>query len=175
VPRVLDAGDRGRAAEALAVIEETGRDSLAEMRRLLGVLRRADDGAALAPQPGLAEVGRLVDRIADEGLEVELRFDEDCVRLGPGPDLTAYRVVQQALAGAVAGGATRASVEIDCDERELRMEIRDDRRDPGGGQAALTATRERLGLYGGRLRADAADGGPGFTVQARMPLEALER
>ncbi len=175
VPRVLAAGDRGRAAEALAVIEETGRDSLAEMRRLLGVLRRADDGAALAPQPGLAEVRRLVDRIAQDGLAVELRFDEECVKLGPGPDLAAYRVVQQALAGAVAGGASQASVEIDCDENELRLEIRDDRRDPAAEQAALTATRERFGLYGGRLRAEAADGELGFTVRARLPLEGVPR
>jgi signal transduction histidine kinase len=172
VPRVLQAGEGERAASALAVIEETGRESLAEMRRLLGVLRRNDDDAALAPQPGLGELPRLTERVARDGLEVELRVAEDCVELAPGPDLAAYGVVQQALAAALAARASRATVEVDCDRHELRLEIRDDGDDDGRGQAALTATAERFGLYGGRLEAGGRDG---FAVLARMPLDGATR
>jgi signal transduction histidine kinase len=143
------------------------------MRRLLGVLRRAGDGAALAPQPGLSEVGRLVGQVGRDGFEVELRFDPDCVALGPGPDLAAYRVVQHALETAAAGGASRASVRIDCTDDELRLEVRDDRRTGDSDPAALTASRERLGLYGGRLRS--GRDGEHFAVEARLPLEAVMR
>jgi signal transduction histidine kinase len=174
VPRVLKAGQPDRAAGALALIEETGRDSLAEMRRLLGVLRRAGDGPALAPQPGLGELEGLIEGATQDGLEVELRVEGDCLDLGPGLDLTAYRIVQQALATALARGASRASVEIACDDQELRLEIRDDGREPDSEQAALTAARERLGLYGGRLAAG-PDGARGFRIQARMPLEKAAR
>jgi signal transduction histidine kinase len=174
VPRVLKAGQSDRAAGALALIEETGRDSLAEMRRLLGVLRRAGDGPALAPQPGLGELEGLIEGATQDGLEVELRVEGDCLDLGPGLDLTAYRIVQQALATALARGASRANVEIACDDQELRLEIRDDGREPDSEQAALTAARERLGLYGGRLAAG-PDGARGFRIQARMPLEKAAR
>ena len=82
VPRVLERGDPARAAESLAVIEETGRDALIEMRRLLGVLRRDDEGPALAPQPGLARLTALVERQRDRGLDVELLV-EGAVRPWP--------------------------------------------------------------------------------------------
>jgi signal transduction histidine kinase len=98
VPRLLEAGDSSRAGEALAVIEETGRDALAEMRRLLGVLRRDDEGPALAPQPSLARADALVARVANHGFQAELSVEGDPVPLSPGVDLAGYRVLQEALA-----------------------------------------------------------------------------
>jgi signal transduction histidine kinase len=96
VPRVIAAGDTARASESLAVIEETGRDALMEMRRLLGVLRREGEQAALAPQPGLGRLAALVERQREHGLEIDLRVEGDEVELAPGVDLTAYRVVEDA-------------------------------------------------------------------------------
>ena len=84
VPRTLDAGDFVGARTALTAVEETGRDALTEMRRLLGVLRRDGDGAELAPQPGLARVETLIARTSERGLEVELSVDGTRRELTPG-------------------------------------------------------------------------------------------
>src|SRR5262249_16520367 len=110
---VFDAGgvpalartEPARASLALAAVEQTGRDALTEIRRVLGVLRREDDELALAPQPTLAHVSDLVRRARAAGLPVELRVEGQPAPLSAGADLTAYRVVQEALAGAVREGA----------------------------------------------------------------------
>jgi signal transduction histidine kinase len=170
VPLALAAGDSARASEAFGVIEETGRDALAEMRRLLGVLRRDGEAPALAPQPGLGRLDALVERTREAGLDVELRVIGARRSLPTGIDLTAYRVVEDALAAAVEQRATRAYVLVWYEERELRVEVSDDR--AGGASETLAGLRERVALYGGTLRAGRR-GSAGFRLQARLPLEAV--
>jgi signal transduction histidine kinase len=171
VPRLIEAGDSTRASESLAVIEETGRDALIEMRRLLGVLRRDDEGPALAPQPTLARADALVARIGAEGLPTELTVDGEPIQLSPGVDLAGYRVLQEALASARgADGVSRADVAIVYGDGDVTVTVRDDRASPDGpNAAALLALRERVGLYGGALRVVPRRNGRGFKVEARLP------
>ncbi len=113
VPRLFETAEGTAASQALAVIEETGRDALAEMRRLLGVLRRADEGPALVPQPTLARADALLARVETQGLDAGLTVEGEPVALSPGVDLAGYRVLQEALASATnAEGASRAEVRI---------------------------------------------------------------
>jgi signal transduction histidine kinase len=170
VPLALAAGDSTRAGEALGVIEETGRDAMAEMRRLLGVLRRDGEAPALAPQPGLGRVEALVERVRETGLEVDLRVIGARRPVATGVDLTAYRVLEDALEAASEQGATRAYVLVWYEERELKLEVSDDR--GGGPSPQLAGLRERVGLYGGHLRA-VRRGGAGFRLQARLPIERV--
>jgi signal transduction histidine kinase len=171
VPRLIEAGDSTRASESLAVIEETGRDALSEMRRLLGVLRRDDDGPALAPQPTLARADALVARMGAEGLHAELTVGGEPVELSPGVDLAGYRVLQEALASARgADGVSHADVAIVYGDNHVTVTVRDDRPSPDRPDAAaLLALRERVGLYGGVLRVAPRRSGPGFEVEARLP------
>ncbi len=178
VPRRLEAGDTAAAATALAAVEETGRDALTEMRRLLGVLRRDGDGAELAPQPGLPRVLALVEKTRDGGLPVELRIEgrdeawaaRGARRLSPGIDLTGYRVVEDALEAAAEHGATAAELLIRYTPDELRIQVTDDRE--GGTSDRLPGLRERVGLYGGHLSAGRLDEG-GFRLRARLPVEVV--
>jgi signal transduction histidine kinase len=170
VPRVVAAGQPERAARTLEVIEETGRDSLAEMRRLLGVLRRDGEDPSRAPLPTMADVERLLEGEREDGLRVDFAFEGERVHLPPGADLAAYRVLQEALDAASAAGATRASVIVGFGAEELRLDVRDDRAARGVEPGPLMTMRERLGLYGGRVRAGAGEDGAGFAVVARLPL-----
>jgi signal transduction histidine kinase len=156
----------GRAALAFGAVEQTGRDALAEIRRLLGVLRREDDELALAPQPTLAHVGDLVRRARVAGLPVELRVEGSAVALPAGVDLTAYRVVQEALAGAVReGAAAGAWVAVRYDADAVELEVLDD----GAARPAPMGIPERVALYGGELRtASRRDGRQ--ALRARLPL-----
>jgi signal transduction histidine kinase len=167
VPRILAAGDPARAEQAFAAIEETGRDALAEMRRLLGVLRRDGERPELAPQPGLGRLDALVDRAREGGLDVTVRRDGDARPLAPGIDLTAYRIVQDALGAAAEQGASRAQVLVRYSERELVLGVRDDRE--GGASDRLPGLTDRARLYGGFL--DAGRSGEWFALRARLPLE----
>jgi signal transduction histidine kinase len=168
VPRTIDSGDLVRAGAALAAVEETGRDALTEMRRLLGVLRRDGDGLALAPQPGLPRVFALVERIRDQGLPVELKLVGDRRRLSPGIDLTAYRVLEDSLESAANQGATAAEVQIRYTAEELRLQVSDDR--DGDLSDRLPGLRERVGLYGGHLRAEHTGDGA-FRLRMTLPIE----
>jgi signal transduction histidine kinase len=149
VPRAVAAGDTDRAGVALAAVETTGRDALTEMRTLLGVLRREGDGAQLAPQPGLARLEALVERNRERGLQVALDLDGGRRDLPAGIDLTAYRVIEDALDAATEHDAASAEVVVRYTPRELRLEVRDDRE--AGTSAQLAALRDRVGLYGGHL------------------------
>jgi signal transduction histidine kinase len=168
VPRTIDSGDLVRASAALAAVEDTGRDALTEMRRLLGVLRRDHDGLELAPQPGLARVEALVERIRDRGVEVTLRVEGGRRPLTTGVDLTAYRVVEDALDAAAEQGAGSAEVLVRYQPDELQLQVSDDR-DRGDASPRLPGLSDRVGLYGGRLRAERVENG--FRVRARLPLE----
>jgi signal transduction histidine kinase len=172
VPRVLAAGDSGRASESLAAIEQTGRDALVEMRRLLGVLRRDGERAALAPQPGLSRLDALAERQRERGLEVDLRVEGSARDIPQGVDLTAYRVVEDALEAALEQRAQHARVLVRYRESDLQLEVRDDR--DGGGSDRFAGLRDRVGLYGGHLSADHEDG-DGFRLRVRLPLEEVVR
>jgi signal transduction histidine kinase len=170
--RVLD-GAPDSTREALLAIEKTGREALAEMRRLLHMLRRDDDELALAPRPSIAHVDVLVDQASAAGLPVELRVDGEPVPLPPGVDLSAYRIVQEALTNVLKhAGPADATVTVAYGEHELRLEIADNGRgavDGHGGGHGLIGMRERATLYVGDL--DTGNrAGQGFVVRARLPL-----
>jgi signal transduction histidine kinase len=165
--------ERPQEAEELRAIEETARQALGDMRRMLGLLRTDEDGPTLAPQPGLDQVDRLVQQMRETGLAVEVVVEGRRRPLAPGVDLAAYRIVQESLTNVLKhAGPARARVALRYDERELALEVADDGR---GGSAArngsghgLVGMRERVALYGGSLEAQPAPGG-GFRVRARLP------
>ncbi|MFI5486388.1 sensor histidine kinase [Micromonospora echinaurantiaca] len=168
--------DPDAADEAVATIEETGRATLRELRRLLDVLRTdAEPAADLAPQPGLAGIEALVDQVREAGLPVTLRVEGTPGGMEQGVALTLYRIAQEALTNALkhAGTAT-AQVRLDFGVDAVEVEVTDTGRGPlpeadriGHG---LVGMRERVGLYGGVLRIGARPGG-GFRVYARIPVE----
>ena len=166
-----------RAREALGSIETTGRQALAEMRRLLGVLRKEDDQKlALAPQPGLEQLGALVEEFQEAGLPVDLVVEGEPASLPQGVDLSAYRVVQEALTNTLKhAGSARARVLVRYGERDLVVEVNDDghgapTEQEGGKGHGLVGMRERVGLFGGELHAGPAHSG-GYSVRARFPVE----
>jgi len=166
-----------RAEEAIVSIEGTGREALAEMRRLLGVLRRGDEDLALAPQPSLSRVDALLARTRATGLDVALERSGDDAPLPAGVDLAAYRVVQEALANVVRhAGAEHATVRLTCDPRAVVVEVVDDGRGAanGGSKAGhgLIGLRERVELYGGDFEAGPRAEG-GFGVRARLPVAGV--
>jgi signal transduction histidine kinase len=167
--------DPVRARQALTAISETGRTALGEMRRLLGVLRADDDVSVYAPQPGLAQLGDLVDQVRHAGLPVDVRASGDPPPLAEGRQLTIYRVVQEALTNTLKHGGPRATarVRLGYGPDEVRVEVSDDGRgaaasDDGRGHG-LPGMRERVGVYGGEVRAGPRVGG-GFEVVARIPV-----
>lgn len=170
--------DPEAAKAAIVRIEETGRDGLTEMRRLIGVLTDPGTEADLAPQPGLAQLEALLETVRGAGVPVEVVTRGQPRRLPPSADLIAYRVVQEALTNVVkhAGGA-HARVLFDWSDDALVIEVADDGR---GGTAddhvghglmghGLISMRERVALYGGSLETGARPGG-GFSVRVRLPL-----
>ncbi len=167
--RRLAERDAEQAEAAFSVVETTGREALTELRRLLGVLRREDEELALAPQPSLAHITSLVGRARAAGLRVELRVDGEPAALPAGVDLTAYRLIQEALRRAQeSGGAGHASVGLDYVPGEVRIEVADDGAAVG---RRLLGLRERVAVYGGELQAAEPEGG-GWRVAARLPVEA---
>jgi signal transduction histidine kinase len=163
---VLVQAEPARAALAFAAVEQTGRDALAEIRRLLGVLRREDDELALAPQPTLAHVADLVRRARAAGLAVALQVEGSPAALSAGADLTAYRVVQEALAAAARErDAVTAGVVVRYADAVVELEVVDD----GAPRAAPLGIQERVALYGGELRIAAPRAG-GNVLRARLPL-----
>jgi signal transduction histidine kinase len=162
-----------REREALMVVEQTGREALAEMRRLVGVLRRPEEGPALAPQPSLEAVEKLVEQARESGLPVELRVEGTPVELPAGVDLTAYRVVQEGLTNAIKHArARRAEVLVRYDDGHVEVAVLDDGTGDGGGPKGghgLVGMRERVAVYGGEIEAGPQPKG-GFALRARLPL-----
>ena len=107
----LDSQDT-EMCESLQAIETAGREALAELRRLLGILRRPDDEPALAPVPGLARVGVLIEQMREAGLPTELRIEGEPADIAPGVDLTAYRIIEEALTMHLHAGPAQAQVII---------------------------------------------------------------
>ena len=169
------ATDPGETREALDMIEATGSEALAEMRRLLGMLRRDDEEIALAPQPSLRYLDALAAQVREAGLPVDLSVEGEPTELPPGVDLSAYRIVQEALTNALrhAGPAT-ARVVVRYRENDLELEIADTGLGTGASDGeghGLAGMRERVSLYGGKIETGPRDGG-GFAVRARLPLDS---
>jgi signal transduction histidine kinase len=159
--------------EALKSVEETGRTALAEMRHLLAAMRSDGEEAELAPHPGLDRLEALAEEVDRAGLPVRLHVEGEAVPL-PGPiDLSAYRIVQEALTNALKHArAQHADVTVRFRSDELQLEVRDD----GVGTAksdglghGLVGIRERVKIYGGEMTAGSANGG-GFVLTARLPI-----
>lgn len=167
--------DVGRARQALETISSTGRLALAEMRRLLGVLRENDDAGAFAPQPGVAQLDDLVEQVRSSGLPVTFEVDGTPAAMSEGRQLTVFRIVQEALTNALKHGGPRVAVSVRLRYAGDALEIRVD--DDGRGAAApddgrghgLAGMRERVAVYGGDVRAAPRPGG-GFEVLARIPV-----
>jgi signal transduction histidine kinase len=159
--------------EALGRVEDAGRTALAEMRRLLGAMRREGDGAALTPQPGMDGLERLIDEVGRAGLPVQVHVDGDPFPLPRALDLSAYRIVQEGLTNALKhAGAARVDVTVRYARDEVRIEVSDDgvgrSRSDGLGHG-LIGIRERVTIFGGEMSAGAAPDG-GFVLSARLPL-----
>ena len=171
--RRLLAPEQERERQALETVEQTGRQALAEMRRLLGVLRRAEDRPQLAPQPGLSGIEQLLEQVRNAGLPVDLSVEGDPVDLPPGIDLAAFRIVQEALTNTLRhAGPAQAHVLVRYDADELDLSVTNDGKPYANGDEGgygLVGMRERVALYGGRLDAGPVDGG--YRVRARLPLE----
>jgi signal transduction histidine kinase len=169
--------DPGEAKRSLEAIAATSRSTLTEIRRLLGVLR-ADEHGAYQPAPGLADLDRLVDDLGGAGIPVTLTVDGSHDDVPPGVDLTAYRIVQEALTNVLKhAGPAQATVAIDYAPGAIRLAIADNGRGVNGrageGGHGLLGMRERVGVYGGTLSAGPAPGG-GFRVVAELPYGAPE-
>ncbi|GAA3396378.1 sensor histidine kinase [Cryptosporangium minutisporangium] len=171
--------DPDAADEALRTIEDTGRASLREMRRLLDVLRSDDERAPEEPPPpapGVAGLEHLVEQVREAGLPVALTVIGSAPDLEPGVDLTVFRVVQEALTNTLKhAGAAHARVTLEFAVDGVRITVTDDGHGPALGARrlghGLVGMRERVALYGGTLRTGARPGG-GFQVSARLPLDS---
>jgi signal transduction histidine kinase len=172
------------ARRSLAAIEATSRAALEELRRLLGVLRQENEPKGdLAPVPGLANLDGLLAEAAKAGLAVRLQVNGTRPPLPAGVDLSAYRIVQEALTNVVKhAGSARAQVVVGYGDQEVRVEIIDDGRGAvtsvsdgrvGSGHG-LIGMRERVQAFGGDLQTGPRPGG-GFRVAARLPLTADQR
>jgi signal transduction histidine kinase len=189
------AASPGQAATALGQIEQTGRQALVELRRLLGLLRDDEAGDAdLAPQPGLAHLELLAAAAREAGLPVEVAVEGEPRPLPAGVDLSAYRIVQEALTNSLKhSGPSRTRILVRYGPHDLRLEIRDkgpagngqkkgqesaegrqptdpDRQDRRSGHG-LIGMRERVALFGGTLETGSLPGG-GYRVAARLPLDS---
>src|SRR6185369_863013 len=172
--RVLES-EPSDARDAFAVIESTGQQALDEMRRLVGMLRGGEETLPLAPQPSLRELDTLVEQVRAAGLPVHVAIEGEPRDLPPGIDLSAFRIVQEALTNALThAGPARARVVLRYLADELELEISDD--GPGDDQGSgsgygLVGMRERVTVYGGELEAGRRPGG-GYALRVRLPLRS---
>jgi signal transduction histidine kinase len=170
--------EQHREREALLSVEQIGRQALTEMRRMLGVMRTSGEqpAAALAPQPGLQHLDRLIAQVEEAGLPVTLRVEGERRSLSPGVDLSAYRIVQEGLTNVLKHShGAHADVLVRFDDSAVRLEISDDgvasSHNGVGDGHGLVGMRERVALYGGTLEAGPREGG-GFVLRAELPVEA---
>lgn len=170
--------DPQRAVAAVQAVQQTGRDALAEMARLLGILREGSGGLGLAPQPGLADLPALIADTKRSGLNVELHVDGESRPLPPGPELSVYRIVQEALTNVRkhAHGA-QATVRLRYRPDGIEAEVRNtgngivpDGAVPGGGHG-LIGMQERVAVYGGTLHAGPETDGS-YLVRADVPVRS---
>ncbi|HEX7083555.1 MAG TPA: sensor histidine kinase [Gaiellaceae bacterium] len=165
--------DPARAADPVRAVQETGRQALAEMKRLVGMLREGDEEIGLDPQPGLTQVGELLGPVRETGVDAELEVSGERRPLPPGVELSAYRIVQEALTNVLKhAGCGRVRVALRYAASELEVEVADDGRGPVASSRGhgLAGMRERAAVFGGSLETVAPEAG-GFVVRARLPLE----
>ena len=165
-----------RAVEPLQAVQDTGRQAMVEMSRLVGLLRDQGEEIGLAPQPGLADRDALLGQVRDAGLAVALHVEGQPRRLPLGVDLSAYRVVQEALTNALKhAGPAHAEVTVRYEREALEPEVCDDGPGSGNGHVGghgLAGMRERVSVFGGDLQAGPRPEG-GFAVRARPPLDTI--
>jgi signal transduction histidine kinase len=165
----------GPAAGTLGKIEDSGRQALTEMQRLLGMLREPHQAIGLTPQPGITDLAALADSVCVSGLPVHLVIDADHTALPAAVSVSAYRIVQEALTNILRhAGPAHAEVGVSCSDGALVIEVTDDGTGTPDGTAhaaghGLTGMRERAAIFGGELAAGPRPGG-GFAVRARLPL-----
>jgi signal transduction histidine kinase len=164
-----------KSAEAvLGSIERAGREALVDLRRLLGLLRKSDEPASLSPQPGLDQVGDLLQSVREAGVDVDLAVTGERAALPAGLDLTAYRIVQEALTNVLKhANAGHVQVALEFGRSHLDLEISDDGRHrggvlPGAGHG-LIGMRERVTVFGGTITTGPRPQG-GWSVHARLPV-----
>jgi signal transduction histidine kinase len=160
---VVSRTDPAHGAEAMTEVSEVGRHALSDMRAMLGVLRTDESPTDLAPQPGLAQLDPLIERVRATGLNVELRVEGTAFPLGPAAEMTAYRIVQEALTNTLRHAAARhAWITIRYQAGEMLVRVADDGTavPPAAHQGhGIDGMRERAALHGGDLQAGPADGG----------------
>jgi signal transduction histidine kinase len=164
--------DDERVRRALDAIEHTNTQALGDMRRLLAILRDTEGDAATTPQPSLARLDDLVADVRDSGLAVELVAVGEDRDVPPGVDLSAYRIIQEALTNVLKhASAATATVRLEYGTDELRLSVRDDgvgATSPNGHGHGLVGIRERVAVVGGEIETGPAAEG-GFEVSARLP------
>jgi signal transduction histidine kinase len=165
------AEDPDETRRALDTIEHAGAQALVEMRRLLGLLRQPEGEPSLTPAPSLSRIDELVEGIRASGLPVELAIEGEPVELPPGVDVSAYRIVQEALTNALKhAGPARAQVTVTYCPEAVDLAVVDDGRGAAavnGSGYGLAGMRERVAIYGGTLEAG-RDGG--YALRVRLPL-----
>lgn len=173
LPETLEDG-----RDALGRVELAGRTALAEMRRLLGAMRREGDDLELGPQPGLDTLGSLVEDVVRAGLPVRLHVEGEPVALPRAIDLSAYRIVQEGLTNALKhANASHADVTVRYRPDEVELNVADDGRGPettNGAGHGLVGIRERVNIYGGEMSAGPRPGG-GFLLTARLAVDRYQR
>ncbi len=170
--------DAEPARDAIESVRRTGREALGELRRLLDVLRADEPSPSpdRAPQRGLAALDELVERVGEAGLDVRVTVQGEAVSLPAGVDLSAYRIIQEALTNSLrhGGAGTHAAVSVEYRPGEVRVAVIDDGRGPGPGPGVeghgLIGMRERAALLGGEVVAGPGPSG-GYRVTARLPIE----
>src|SRR3954469_23885282 len=178
--RMID-HDTEKAKEALGSVEQTGRSALKEMRRMVGMLGQADEELALAPQPSVDELEWLIERAREAGLDVQLTIEGEKKRLESGVDLSAFRIVQEALRNTLKhAGPARAQVKLKYGDHDVEVDVSDNGRGvrPPAENGAVTGhgllgMRERVAMLGGEIEAGYRKDG-GFGVHAKLPLEREE-
>ena len=167
--------DQARERAALETVEATGREALAEMRRMVGVLRSGDNDPNLAPPPRLDQLNQMIEKFRRAGLDVTCEYDGEVVPLAPGLDLTAYRLVQEGLTNTLKhASATCVVVRVSYRAVVWPLWVGGTGRGPDGGPGSgpgLLGMRERVDVFGGELVAGAAEGG-GYELRAELPIAA---
>lgn len=162
--------------DTLLSVEQTGREAMSEMRRLVGILRGPNAPLQLEPQPGLGQLNRLFEQSKQSGLPVELTVEGDPAPLPPGVELTAYRLIQEGLTNTRKhSSADRSQILVRYQRTGLEVQVRDNGTliSPGKCEGqGLIGLRERVAIYGGVLEAGPSEGG-GFRLRAWIPVELL--
>ena len=165
--------DEPSVRRALDAIDQTNTQALGDMRRLLALLRDTEDNPLASPQPTLDEIPVLVEQVRESGLPVALRVSGDADEVPPGVELSAYRIVQEALTNVIkhAGPGASAEVELRYGEEALELDVADDGHGPVEGARqghGLVGIRERVAVVGGQVEASRRESG-GFAVSVRLP------